>query len=149
ARALEARGHEAAFVCSAPFSREVERFGLRALPAGLPWEWAEAERYFPVLRGVPQHERYAWILENVYAGEAARRLYPELLAICEAFRPDVVVRDQMEFASWLAAERLGIPHVSYGYGLGFQESDQAVVRPLLAGLAAELGVRAGGDLEAV
>src|SRR5271156_2728059 len=46
----------------------------------------------------------------------------------------------MEFASWLIAEALAIPHVSYGYGLGFQDPDRALAGPGLARLRQEAGL---------
>ena len=139
-RELLDRGHEVAVVCPRPFCDVVEGFGFRAIPAGLDWLRAEPERYFPRLRRVPPQERYAWVLSNVYGDRAARRLIPELLALCASDPPDVVLRDQMEFASWLVAEKLNIPHVSYGYGLGFLPADQKVVGPKLARLRGELNL---------
>lgn len=134
---LLSRGHEVAVVCSRSFSRVVEEFGFRAIPAGLDWLRAEAESYFPALRRVPPQERYAWILSNIYGDEAVRQLLPELFNLCSSWRPDVVVRDQMEFASWLVAEKLNIPHVSYGYGLGFLQADQNLVGPRLSQFRSE------------
>ena len=133
-------GHEVAVVCSRLFCGVVEDFGFKAIPAGLDWLRAEPERYFPQLCLVPPQERYAWILSNVYSDRAARCLIPELLDLCATYRPDVVLRDQMEFASCLVAERLNIPHVSYGYGLGFLQADQEIVRPRLAQLRSEFNL---------
>jgi UDP:flavonoid glycosyltransferase YjiC (YdhE family) len=127
----------------------VEDVGLPVIPAGIDWLRAEPERTFPALQAIAPAERYAWILSNVYADAAARRLFPELLELFDAWRPDVVVRDQMEFASWLVAEKLEIPHVSYGYGLGFQEPDQVVVRPILGRLRDELGLGPDPQLDSI
>ncbi|MFL6246059.1 MAG: glycosyltransferase [Thermoanaerobaculia bacterium] len=139
-RELRSRGHEVAVVCSPSFAPAVEELGLPAIPLGLDWLRAEPERTFPALHDIAPGERYAWILANVYGDAAARRLIPGLLELFESWRPDVVIRDQMEFGSWLVAEKTGIPHVSYGYGLGFQEPDQIVLRPILARLRGELGL---------
>jgi hypothetical protein len=126
--------------CSPSFAPEVEALGLPVIPLGLDWLRAEPERTFPALQAIAPAERYTWIRANVYGDLAARRLFPDLLELFETWRPDVVIRDQMEFGSWLVAEKLGIPHVSYGYGLGFQESDQIALRPILGRLRQELGL---------
>jgi UDP:flavonoid glycosyltransferase YjiC (YdhE family) len=147
--ALLERGHEVVVVCSPSFRPTVEAFGLTAAPAGLDWLRAEADRFFPPLGAIDPKERYAWILSNVYAGAAARRLLPDLFELFDAWRPDVVVRDQMEFASWLVAERLGVPHASYGYGLGFQEADRLAVRSRLSALRSELGLPPDESMEGV
>lgn len=137
-RELQRRGHEVAVVCSRSFCGVAEGFGFKAIPAGLDWLRAEAEAYFPELRQLPPQQRYAWILSNIYSRDAARCLIPELHNLCTTWRPDVVIRDQMEFASWLVAEKLNIPQASYGYGLGFLPEDQNVVRSQLTELRREL-----------
>lgn len=134
---LRRRGHEVLVVCPSSFCPVVEAFGLTAAPAGLDWLRAEPERSFAALAPLAPHEKYAWILTHLYAGDAARRLLPELREICTGWRPDVIIRDQMEFASWLVGEALAIPHVSYGYGLGFQDPDRALAGPGLARLRHE------------
>ena len=148
-RELRSRGHDVAVVCSPSFAPAVEELGLPVIPLGLDWLRAEPERTFPVLQDIAPAERYAWILANVYGDASARRLFPELLELFESWRPDVVVRDQMEFGSWLVAEKAGIPHVSYGYGLGFQEPDQIVLRPILGRLRDELGLAPDPMLETI
>ncbi len=147
--ALRARGHEVAVVCPPSFCPAVAACGLDPLPAGLDWLRAEAERWFPALAALAPHERYAWILAHVYADLAPRRLFPELVELCRAWRPDVLVRDQMEFASWLAAEKLGLPHASYGYGLGFEPPDRCVVAPPLDRLRREVGLPSDPELAGV
>jgi len=139
-RALQDRGHDVRVACSPAFLPAAAAFGVAAVPVGLDWLRAESERFFPPLRAIPAHERYPWVLREVYAGEAARRTIPALHAMFRSWRPDVIVRDQMEFGSWLVAEAWGIPHVSYGYGLGFQEQDRNWAGPALAALRREAGL---------
>ncbi|AQZ63822.1 glycosyltransferase [[Actinomadura] parvosata subsp. kistnae] len=42
--------------------------------------------------------------------------WPALLAVAEGWRPDVIVRDGMDLAGILVAERLGVPHLSMPSG---------------------------------
>lgn len=54
--------------------------------------------------------RYAWLLND-----AAARLAPSR-ALLERLRPDVVLTDSLGYAAALAAERAGLPWVSFGDG---------------------------------
>lgn len=135
-------------VVSAPsFAPAIESFGLRAEPMGLDWLRSGTGRYFPVARELPADQHYSWVLTEIYAGETVRRLLPDLERLATRWYPDLVLRDQMEFASWLFAERHGIPHVSYGYGLGFQERDRRMAGPGLAERRREAGLPADPELD--
>jgi UDP:flavonoid glycosyltransferase YjiC (YdhE family) len=41
-----------------------------------------------------------------------RQMVPDLLAVAEQWRPDLIVREGMEYGGCIAAEALGIPHAS-------------------------------------
>jgi UDP:flavonoid glycosyltransferase YjiC (YdhE family) len=139
-RALLARGHAVRVVCASSFVPVAAALGVAAEPLGLDWLRAEAERFFPALREIPADRRYPWVLREIYAGAAARAALPALQALVGGWRPDVIIRDQMEFAAWLVGESCGIAHVSYGYGLGFQEQDRRMAGPALAALRREAGL---------
>ncbi len=145
-RALRRRGHESRVATASSFCPVARSYGLDAIEIGLDWSRADPERAFPALADVHPAERYAWILSHVYAGAAARRTVVELLEAQRRWRPDVVVRDQMEFGSLLAAELLDIPHVSYGYGQGMLAADRDIAGHALGALRAELGLEPDPDL---
>jgi len=44
----------------------------------------------------------------------ARAMVPDLLAIAERWRPDLFVREGLEYGGYLTAELLGVPHASAG-----------------------------------
>jgi UDP:flavonoid glycosyltransferase YjiC (YdhE family) len=95
----------------------VERLGLVHIAAGLDWlEW-EAEAAFADLTQIPGEERHTFLLRDVFADAAAHRMIPDLLRICEEWRPDLILRNDFEFASCIAAERLGIPDATLGVDL--------------------------------
>jgi UDP:flavonoid glycosyltransferase YjiC (YdhE family) len=146
ARALRRRGHEVRVATASSFCPVARSYGLEAIGTGLDWSRANPERAFPALAAVHPAERYAWILRHVYAGAAARRTAIELLETQHRWRPDVLVRDQMEFGSLLAAELLNIPHVSYGYGQGMLAADRDLAGQALEPLRAELGLEPDPDL---
>jgi UDP:flavonoid glycosyltransferase YjiC (YdhE family) len=59
----------------------------------------------------PQEETY-FLLRHVFAGSTAEHGLPDLLGIIREWQPDVVVRENTEFAGCVAAERAGIPHAA-------------------------------------
>src|SRR5215211_3157614 len=80
ARALRGARHEVAFACAEPFRPEVEAGGFASFPAGLDWLVADAERFFPQLRGARAAEagpRPAFfVLKDVFAGPIAELMVP-------------------------------------------------------------------------
>jgi UDP:flavonoid glycosyltransferase YjiC (YdhE family) len=57
------------------------------------------------------------VVTELFVGLHARTALPDMLATVAAWRPAVVVRETMEFASALAAERHGVPQVRVGVHL--------------------------------
>ncbi len=52
------------------------------------------------------------VLTDFFGGVTARQMTPDLLSLCRSWQPDLIVRDPVEFGGCIAAECLGIPHVS-------------------------------------
>jgi UDP:flavonoid glycosyltransferase YjiC (YdhE family) len=95
ARPLRAAGHEVAFASTESFRGTVEAAGFPLLPAGL--------------------EPYA---SSGWDERVVRRKVADLLAIARRVgRPDLVVREITDLGSQVAAEVLGIPHVTVGLGI--------------------------------
>ena len=57
-------------------------------------------------------ESPAWALPNLFAGAWAADRLPDLISICSAWHPALLVREDMEFAGCIAAERLALPHAA-------------------------------------
>jgi hypothetical protein len=74
----------------------------------------------PVREGVPQRlplpepdpERDEWELRENFARQGATRHAEAIFALGCEWKPDVLVCDEVDFGSMIAAERLGIPHAS-------------------------------------
>jgi len=116
ARACLRAGHEVRV--AGPRSR-----GEIVLRAGLPF-WAfddppadEVGAAFAPVFELPPEEANALVIGEVFGRLATAAALPGVLAMIEAWRPDVVVRESYEFASVLAAERAGVPHVRVATGL--------------------------------
>ena len=110
AGALVDAGHDVAFATPSFLRASVEG-------AGFHWFRAGAERDDPELvaleaqrrqlRG-PEFVRFS--SEQIFAGLRPRRLVPDLLALAESWRADILVRDSREFGALIAAELLDVPH---------------------------------------
>jgi UDP:flavonoid glycosyltransferase YjiC (YdhE family) len=62
------------------------------------------------------------MVSDMFIGIYARYALPELVALCERWQPDIIVREESEFAGAIAAEHRGLPHaavqVVYASGIG-------------------------------
>jgi UDP:flavonoid glycosyltransferase YjiC (YdhE family) len=120
ARACPRAGHEVRV--AGPRSR-----GGVVRAAGLPfWPFAdppedEVMSVFAPTAGMPPEEANAVVIGELFGRLSAGAALPGVEAMVEAWRPDAIVRESYEFASVLAAERAGIPHVRVGTGLASTE----------------------------
>jgi len=112
ARALADGGHEVAFACADSFRPDIEAAGFAAFPAGIDWRNDRLRQCFPDAPP-PGPARSSWV-NRFWRGEAARATTVDLLALAERWRPDLVVREPLEFGGYLAAELLGLPHAAAG-----------------------------------
>src|ERR687898_3524272 len=112
ARALEAAGHEVTVACADCFRLDVEATGLVALPAGIDWRNDLMTQSFPDAPP-PGPARMPWI-NALWRYTTARAMVPDLLAIAERWRPDLFVREGIEYGACLAAELLDVPHAAAG-----------------------------------
>ena len=115
AHACRAAGHDVAVAAPASFAAAVARAGLEHLPfADVPAEQMGA--VFSRLPDLPSDEANEVVIREVFAGLDARAALPGLDAIVRSWRPDVIVRDPAEFASYVVAERHAVPHASVAIG---------------------------------
>ena len=122
ARALASAGHELA-VCSSPsFRADVESFGLTHVDAGLDWLASDQATWTAFPPMPPPGPAFAAFVVTVFADITARRMAPDLLRIAHDWKPDLIVRESMEYGGCLAAERLGVPHASVA-GNGYSAID--------------------------
>ncbi|GAC1382027.1 MAG: DUF1205 domain-containing protein [Acidimicrobiales bacterium] len=117
---LRAAGHDIGFVSSARMAGDIQRHGYTFFGVGLDWHASDPDYVeilcsaagglsFPPLTGPA---RFAWVTDELFIGAAARTLLPDLLEIAAEWHPDLIVRESLEFAGCVAAERIGIPHAS-------------------------------------
>ena len=116
ARAAAAAGHDVLVAGSGSAGRVARRAGLDFAAVGEP-SAAQAERAWAPVWSPETSPGMAGVVQDLFIGLHARLALPSMLALVETWRPDVVVRETLEFASALAAERYRVPQVRVGIHL--------------------------------
>jgi UDP:flavonoid glycosyltransferase YjiC (YdhE family) len=104
ARALTAAGHEAAIATSARFAAAVTASGLDCFPCGLDWLEAEFSLSFPELAEAPigSDQTQARVM-HLLSDTLGRHMLHDLHYLIREWKPDVIVRDLLEFGGCLAS----------------------------------------------
>jgi UDP:flavonoid glycosyltransferase YjiC (YdhE family) len=114
ARAMRAAGHDVVVATNDEIHPVVEAAGLQAASAGMSdaamlerrrERWPESE-----------HEPVAAWAVRMFARIAAPAMLADLRPLVDAWRPDLVVHDEGEYASPVAAAAAGVPWVTHGWG---------------------------------
>jgi UDP:flavonoid glycosyltransferase YjiC (YdhE family) len=137
ARALARRGHDVLYTCQEAMADLVVADGWRVVPSGGATLLAPGQRRPLVAVDRLSEER---AVRESFAGKLARERVPRLSEIMTQWRPDLVVRDEMDFAAAIAAELLEVAHASVAViaAGGFTRPD--VVREPLAALRSDVGL---------
>ena len=134
ADALRSAGHTVAFTGAARPLASLAARGFEALTLGQPATEAvamteSATELKPLVEPDQDHEDD--VIRRVYAGTATQRRVPLYAEMFKYWRPDLVVRDEVDFASAILAEAHDLPHavvIVIGAG-GFIRPD-VVAEPL-------------------
>lgn len=126
AAALTAAGNEVAFTSSPSFRSEVEPWGFSYF--GIGPEDQEIRAGLPD-RPVPGPEAYRWAQRYLFAGASVQQRFPDLLTLAGDWQPQLIVRENSEYAGCLVAETLGLPHASVATSAWAADS---FLKPILA-----------------
>jgi UDP:flavonoid glycosyltransferase YjiC (YdhE family) len=107
AAAARAAGHEVAFLGRASVLARLAERGFAVLSDGFPPD-EERTEITPLMAPDAEYERQ--VLRTGFAGDYARRRSARVAEVCEEWDADVVVFDEPDFGSQVAAERLGLPY---------------------------------------
>ena len=152
ARAAVAAGHDVLFAGPGSAGRAVRRGGFAFAAVGEP-SAAEAERAWAPVWSKETTPGMAVVVQDLFIGLHARTAMPRMLDATVRFRPDVVVRETLEFSSALVAERLAIPQIRVGVHLDSDtDADPrllGVAIPALDALRPELGLAPDPEATAI
>jgi UDP:flavonoid glycosyltransferase YjiC (YdhE family) len=127
-------GHEVMVAGPPPLAETVARAGCRFWPGEEP-PAGETAAVWARVRTASPDEANAIVVGDVFAGLNLRAMLPHLCAACEAWQPDLVIREQAEYASAIAADLHGVPQARLGVSLAVvEEQVLAVAGPRLDGL---------------
>lgn len=124
ARAAEAKGHIIAFGCEPIMVPTVQKAGFTALPFG------ESKPFTPQKRPLRPVDvaREAQEFRDRFGRDGTDRRLPFTTALCRDWQPDILVCDETDFGSMMAAECLDIP-----YAVVLVMAAGSFVRPELIG----------------
>jgi UDP:flavonoid glycosyltransferase YjiC (YdhE family) len=114
ARAAAAAGHTVAVAGSGGMVPKIEAAGFTAFPTSerrSPGAAPQAQQEQPERMPVPpvDPEREERQLREGFAGRGAPRHAAAILELAREWKPDILVRDEVDFGTAIAAEVLGIP----------------------------------------
>jgi len=115
AQALKARGHKVTFATGKSFGPVVRRAGFLHFPCGMDFDgskdifealpdWETIQAGFPSSIGIQQ-------LHGFIQG-LAPRMIDDLIETVNTWKPDLIVRDPVEFGGYIVAERAGLPYAT-------------------------------------
>jgi UDP:flavonoid glycosyltransferase YjiC (YdhE family) len=114
AQACVRAGHDVLVAGPASVASLASRARLRLRPVAAPAAAVVDEAFAPVWRGEPSVEH---VVRDLFIGLYARTAMADMLSAVDEWRPDVIVRETMEFASAVAAVRYDVPQVRVGIHL--------------------------------
>ncbi len=139
ARAVAAAGHTVAIAGSGNQMPRVEAAGFTALPTSPQRPPTAPGRDLTPLPCVDPHDSEVEFAEN-FAGKGARRHVPAVSEHIGAWRPDVVVREETDFGSAMAAELEDVPCATMLILAAGTLARAELVTPVLEAVRAEHGL---------
>lgn len=132
-RACADAGHDVLVACPDSFVPEVESagFAVAAFDDAPRDEWGAVMSRLP---GLGPDEANTIVIREVFGRIDTRAALPRLAGTVRDWQPHILLRDPTEYASWVVAERMGLPQARVGITL--LSNDPLWAGPALEGLAA-------------
>jgi UDP:flavonoid glycosyltransferase YjiC (YdhE family) len=136
--ALVSRGHEVLVATAPQLIPRVRSAGMAAVPAGPNAPDAAAmAATLPEFHDGAQPWRIGAVM---FSRVMAPQKLPELRAVADEYRPDVILHAPVDLAAPLVAAVLGVPSVTYGTGLVLEDELIAAMAQWVAPLWQSVGV---------
>jgi UDP:flavonoid glycosyltransferase YjiC (YdhE family) len=114
ARALAAQGHEVGFATGKGFGPVVQRAGFSHFPCGFDFDGSkdifEALPQWESIKRMPLPPGEQQLYGFIHA--LAPAMADDLIELMNTWKPDVIIRDPVEFGGYIAAEHYGLPHAT-------------------------------------
>jgi UDP:flavonoid glycosyltransferase YjiC (YdhE family) len=146
AQAARDAGHDVLVIGGASLADATRDAGLLHVVSGPP-DLPSVFAQVPERQGLTGRRLAAATWKGAFAGVMAQAMAAGTLALANSWRPDLVVHEDSEQGSWIAAERLGMPHIALQAtawrGTGLRLSSEPLNRLLrLHGLPEDSELRA-------
>ena len=129
--ALRRAGHEVGVAAPSDMSQSVAATGAEFFAVGHPGDEGLRPTWMK-LREVPEDEKVRVAIAELFAGVCARAALPSMIEILERWQPAALVRESLEFAGVLAAQKVGLPHARVAImAPGAEAMARAVANPML------------------
>lgn len=102
-------GHDAAFASRIDLAPKISSLGFEHIVLGAP-DQTELEAIWARTKGLPEEMVIEIYIRETFGGVTARAALPAVRAAMTDWKPDLVVRETVEFSSIVAANEVGIPH---------------------------------------
>jgi UDP:flavonoid glycosyltransferase YjiC (YdhE family) len=111
AQAARDAGHDVLVIGGASLAGATREAGLRHVVSGPP-DLPSVFAQVPERQGLSGRRLAAATWKGAFAGVLAEAMAAGTLSLAETWRPDLIVHEDSEQGSWIAAERLGVPHIA-------------------------------------
>ncbi|MBS2936793.1 glycosyltransferase family 1 protein [Nocardioides sp. J2M5] len=139
ARAARAAGHDVAFAGSGGLVERIEEHGFAAYATSEPRHHAGVDQERTALEVMDAHATEVEFAAN-FGDRGARRMAGAMPGVLRDFRPDLVLRDETDLGTTIAAEVVGVPvatHLVLASGMLLRPE---LVAPVLDVVRAEHGL---------
>jgi len=109
-QACRRRGHEVAVAAPVDLADKVAATGAAFFAFGHPGD-AGLGPLWARIGSLPEEERVAVVIGELFAGACAGAALPGLLETVQRFQPSIIVRESQEYAAVIVGDKLRIPHV--------------------------------------
>jgi UDP:flavonoid glycosyltransferase YjiC (YdhE family) len=145
ARAAEEAGHEVAFAMTPSGCVSLATAGFHCFPIGTDESDEEIAARRARMAGLSPEQSAMLFWSQIFPEDRAGRMLSDLIDLVHAWRPDVIVREFLEFSGCAAAEVVGIPHAAVQVAAWRPRFHPLLVRPL-AHLRQSVGLAPDPDL---
>lgn len=114
ADAAKRAGHDVAFAVTERFGPTVTELGFTHFSAGPDWVPDVIENIEGDVLPDEMADFTEMFMAELFCGQAAVDMGHDVAKAIESWTPDLVVRENGEFGSYLAAEKANLPHVAVG-----------------------------------
>jgi len=98
-------------------SERIPALGLEHRPVGGTTD-EEDKAFFSQYAHLPPNDRVPHIMDGFFGGILPRKALPDLRRIAEDWKPDLIVREEIEYGGLILSELTGIPHSKVCITLG-------------------------------